>query len=267
MTLNTNFILLERVKCAIDPVYFLNNYGYVFDAKQKKISKMTCFQYQEKCVRDFHKFQNNIVLKSRQCLPGDTFVDTPDGPKPIQDFKIGDLVYSYNLETNQIEMDTVADAWCSGERQCVKLKLKDSRNVEVGENHPFWIVNKQAWVKAKDLNVDDEILHANIGFGDININKDERKLALSTMLEDKKIEHKKQEPKKVEAIKKSKTEGVSTSKVATEKSGAKTAQVSGQQNSKAIKKDKKDDTPKIRGSLQIALESAMQKSDKSEKDE
>ena len=176
MTLNTNFILLERVKCAIDPVYFLNNYGYVFDAKQKKISKMTCFQYQEKCVRDFHKFQNNIVLKSRQCLPGDTFVDTPDGPKPIQDFKIGDLVYSYNLETNQIEMDTVADAWCSGERQCVKLKLKDSRNVEVGENHPFWIVNKQAWVKAKDLNVDDEILDANIGFGDININKDEVKI-------------------------------------------------------------------------------------------
>lgn len=176
MTLNANFILQERVKCAKDPVYFLNNYGYVFDAKQKKISKMTCFEYQEKCVRDFHKFQNNIVLKSRQCLPGDTFVDTPDGPKAIQDFTIGDLVYSYNLETNEVEMDTIADSWCSGDRQCVKLKLKDSRNIEVGENHPFWIVNKQEWIKAKDLEIDDEILDANIGFGDINVNKDEIKI-------------------------------------------------------------------------------------------
>lgn len=66
MVLNANNILQERVRCAQDPVYYLNNYGYVFDAKQKKVSPMTCFEYQEKCVRDFHRFQNNIVLKSRQ---------------------------------------------------------------------------------------------------------------------------------------------------------------------------------------------------------
>lgn len=100
----------------------------------------------------------------------------------------------------------------------------------------------------------------------ININKDERKLALSTMLEDKKIEHKKQEPKKADATKKSKPEAPSNSKVAAEKSSSKPAKASGQQN-KAVKKDKKDDAPKIRGSLQIALESAMQKNDNSDKDE
>ncbi len=66
MVLNANNILQERVRCAQDPVYYLNNYGYVFDAKQKKVSPMTCFAYQEKCVKDFHRFQNNIVLKSRQ---------------------------------------------------------------------------------------------------------------------------------------------------------------------------------------------------------
>ncbi|GIV43974.1 MAG: hypothetical protein KatS3mg035_1097 [Bacteroidia bacterium] len=174
--MNTIQILEERIKCAKSPIYYLNNYGYVFDAIEKRIRKMKCFEYQEQCVDIFHKNQNSIVLKSRQCLPGDTFVDTPDGPKPIQDFKVGDLVYSYNLETNQVEIDTVADAWCSGERQCVKLKLKDSRNIEVGENHPFWIVNKQAWVKAKDLDINDEILDANLGFGDVSANEDEIKL-------------------------------------------------------------------------------------------
>lgn len=66
MNLNSNTILRERVSCAKSPVYYLNNYGYVFDAKEKRINKMTCFKYQEECVKAFHKFQNNIVLKSRQ---------------------------------------------------------------------------------------------------------------------------------------------------------------------------------------------------------
>lgn len=181
--LDPNFIIQEKFKCAKSPDYYLNTYGHVYDAGKKKTTKMTCFPYQVRCVKDFHKFQNNIVLKSRQCLPGDTFVDTPDGPKAIQDFKVGDLVYSYNLETNQVEMDTIADAWYSGEKQCVKLKLKDSRNIEVGENHPFWIVNKQAWIKAKDLEINDEILDANLGFGDISADEDEIKL-LSYLITD-----------------------------------------------------------------------------------
>lgn len=167
--------MLEYARCAKDPVYFLNNYGYVFDAKKKKVDKMTCFPYQDTCVRRFHKEQNNIILKSRQCLPGDTYVDTPSGPKAIKDFKIGDEVYSYNLLSNEVEVDTVYDAWCSGDRQCVKFKLQDTRNFEVGENHPFYVKDK-GWVKAKDLKRGDEIIDANFGFGDIIANEDEIKL-------------------------------------------------------------------------------------------
>ncbi len=166
----------EYAKCANSPAYYLNTYGHVFSAAEQKIDKMECYDYQEDCLDDFEKYRNNIVLKSRQCIPENTFVDTPDGPKSIQNFKVGDLVYSYNLETSQVEMDTVADAWCSGDKQCIKIKLKDSRNVEVGENHPFWIINKQQWVKAKELEINDEILDANIGFGDISVNENEIKL-------------------------------------------------------------------------------------------
>jgi hypothetical protein len=168
-------ILQERIKCAKSPVYFLNNYGYVFDAVAKSIRKMKCFEYQERCVDVFHKNQNSIILKSRQCLPGDTYVDTPDGPKAIKDFKFGDEVYSYNLISNEVEVDTVYDAWCSGDRQCVKFKLQDTRNFETGENHPFYVKNK-GWVKAKDLQRGDEIIDANFGFGDVIANEDEIKI-------------------------------------------------------------------------------------------
>lgn len=56
----------EYIKCAKDPVYFLNNYGYVYDIRKSKVDKLTCFEYQENAIRNFVKYQNNIVLKSRQ---------------------------------------------------------------------------------------------------------------------------------------------------------------------------------------------------------
>jgi len=56
----------EKVKCVMDPLYYLNTYGHVFDAKEKKVMPMKCFEYQKTCIRGFHDFQNNIVLKSRQ---------------------------------------------------------------------------------------------------------------------------------------------------------------------------------------------------------
>jgi len=172
----------EYIKCATDPLYYLNNYGYVFDAQKQRVNKMTCFEYQEDCVFKFHKYRNNVVLKSRQCLPENTFVDTPNGPKAIQDFKIGDELYSFNLETNELEIDKIKDAWVSGERQCVKFKLQDTRNFEVGENHPFFIKGK-GWVKAGELNRGDEIIDINLGFGNKHIDENEVKI-LSYLITD-----------------------------------------------------------------------------------
>jgi len=58
--------LNEYIKCARDPVYFLNTHGYVYDIRKKQVDRLTCFDYQEDMVRKFDKNQNNIVLKSRQ---------------------------------------------------------------------------------------------------------------------------------------------------------------------------------------------------------
>lgn len=56
----------EYIKCARDPIYFLNTYGHVYDIRKSRVDKLTCFEYQEESVRNFIKHQNNIVLKSRQ---------------------------------------------------------------------------------------------------------------------------------------------------------------------------------------------------------
>jgi len=87
----------------------------------------------------------------------------------------------------------------------------------------------------------------------VNINKEERKLALSTLLEEKKQEPKKAEPKKAEPKK--------------EKSEATRAAQPKQPSKVATKREKREEPQqqKVRGSLQIALESAMKKSDKPKK--
>ncbi len=57
---------IEFIKCAKDPVYFLNNYGYVFDITKNTISNLTLFEFQEEVVRGYVENKNSIVLKARQ---------------------------------------------------------------------------------------------------------------------------------------------------------------------------------------------------------
>lgn len=166
---------MEMAKCMADPVYYLKTYGKIFDADKNELAPFSPYEYQERVIKKFDKYQNNIILKSRQCVPKGVYVDTPSGPKAIEDFKVGDKVYSYNLKKGQIEEDVVYDAWRSGYRPCVKLKLKDTRIVEVGENHPFYIKEK-GWVKAKNIQLNDQILDSNLGFGDISPSPHEIKL-------------------------------------------------------------------------------------------
>lgn len=170
--------LSEYVKCARNPIYFLNNYGYGLNITKYPVSldRIKCFEYQEDILRKYYKYTNNIVLKSRQCLPENTFIDTPDGPKPVQNIKKGDIVYSYNFDKNKYQPDVVQEQWECGKVNCIKIKLKDSRNFEVGENHPFFVVNKNRYVPAKELEINDEISDISIDFGSVNANPNEVKL-------------------------------------------------------------------------------------------
>lgn len=58
--------ILEYAKCVADPIYFLNNYGFVFDLEKQRVGKLSLYPYQIPIVEDFESFRNNIILKSRQ---------------------------------------------------------------------------------------------------------------------------------------------------------------------------------------------------------
>lgn len=57
---------LELAKCMADPIYYLENYGVIFDADKGELSSFSPYEYQKKVIHKFNKYQNNIILKSRQ---------------------------------------------------------------------------------------------------------------------------------------------------------------------------------------------------------
>ena len=158
----------EYAKCAKDPVYFIDTYGYALNIEVEpvRVDKITAFTYQREIIQKYHKFQNNIILKSRQCLPSGTLVDIPfNDPIPIEDLKIGDKVISYDFKNKNFIEDNVRDCWVSGDIQCVKIKYRHVgesiiHEIEVGENHPFYLYENPSWLEAKNLKPDDQIMHA-----------------------------------------------------------------------------------------------------------
>ena len=56
----------QYIKCYQDPIYYLNNYGSVFDIEKRRIGNLTLYPYQIPVIRAFQKYINNIILKSRQ---------------------------------------------------------------------------------------------------------------------------------------------------------------------------------------------------------
>ena len=155
------------LEAAIDPIHFIDEYCNAVNVlKNNKITSIKCFEYQKRVLEEYLSHRMNVILKSRQCLPAGTAVNTPDGIKMIEDFKSGDQVYSWNLEEDKKEIDQVYDAWNSGERNCVTFNLRDTRDFTVGENHPFYVEGK-GFIKAKDLKKGDEIKISDSSFGNI----------------------------------------------------------------------------------------------------
>ena len=86
------------------------------------------------------------VATMNPCFHPDTDILTPDGIKNIADMKIGDPVYSFNKDTGEVELDTVANVWGHPaddmlliENQHTKLRVTPEHKLVVkGRNASQW---------------------------------------------------------------------------------------------------------------------------------
>jgi hypothetical protein len=88
------------------------------------------------------------AIVSGGCVVAGTEIQTPDGLKKVEDFKVGDLVltsYGKNTISHVWDPNTLED----GNPECYEITFDDDYTVICSENHKFLIDGD--WISAKDL--------------------------------------------------------------------------------------------------------------------
>ncbi|TGL16858.1 polymorphic toxin-type HINT domain-containing protein, partial [Leptospira meyeri] len=91
----------------------------------------------------------------RTCFVAGTKIHTKDGLKNIEDIRVGDVVLSWNEKTGEREYKVVTELFLHEINQLYEVKTTKGTTLETTWNHPFWVVDKKAWVEVKDLQVGD----------------------------------------------------------------------------------------------------------------
>lgn len=84
------------------------------------------------------------TLDGRTCLVAGELVNTPDGERPVEKIKAGDMVYGGSGQVRQ-----VAAAIKSTSRRLCRVRLSNGKSIICTPDHPF--LTDGGWMEAKDL--------------------------------------------------------------------------------------------------------------------
>ena len=108
--------------------------------------------------------ENNLKIGKKEfthlffCFVAGTKVKTENGFKNIEDIKIGEKVYSFNLDNNEIELKEVLELIHSSAKDTYKLTI-GGKTVEMTSKHQVYIVDK-GWTRAYNIKISDMMLSA-----------------------------------------------------------------------------------------------------------
>lgn len=94
------------------------------------------------------------------CFTANTKVATENGYKSISEIKVGDLVYSYNYKTKEVELKEVDKLVTHDTDEIYNIKVNDEV-IETTWSHPFYVVNEKVArgrIQARCLVVGDILL-------------------------------------------------------------------------------------------------------------
>ena len=118
-----------------------------------------CILFQEQIMKLVEDLSNGKV-NGNYCFAGNTKVLTEDGEKTIKQIveeKKPIQVWSYNKEEEKYELKEVINFFDNGEKNTMKLILENEQEIICTPEHLFLTKNR-GWVKAIDLEEDDDLL-------------------------------------------------------------------------------------------------------------
>jgi hypothetical protein len=96
------------------------------------------------------------TCKGTGCFLAGTVVDTADGPRPIDQIVVGDLVRTADIDAGAAELHKVTQVQRRFARSLVSILLKDGNTIEVTPEHYFWVFGS-GWVRAIELTPTDHL--------------------------------------------------------------------------------------------------------------
>lgn len=91
------------------------------------------------------------------CVISGTYINLKGGKKPIEEIKTGDKVYSYNIETKKVELETVLNTMSRQTTELLEIELENGKKITITPEHPVYVADK-GWVDAKDLKENDDVI-------------------------------------------------------------------------------------------------------------
>ena len=97
-----------------------------------------------------------ILTAGTSCFVAGTKVLTVDGLKNIEDIKVGDYVYTLNVDNNMRELKQVLDTFEGLTDELYDIKIGDQLT-SATPKHQFYVVDK-GWIRAHDLEIGDVLV-------------------------------------------------------------------------------------------------------------
>ena len=90
-----------------------------------------------------------------KCFVAGTLIKTQEGERPIEELKIGDMVYAENPETGEKGLKRVTDVYVNESEILIEIEVNKTI-LKSTPDHPFWVVN-EGWLEAEQLIVGDKL--------------------------------------------------------------------------------------------------------------
>jgi hypothetical protein len=108
----------------------------------------------DKIMKQLDKFKCEVL--KRGCFAKGTLVYTPLGHVPIEEIKVGDMVYAKDPDTGEFDVKEVTELSLQHSYVLYNVTMGDE-TIGVTAEHPFWVYGK-GFVSVEDLVVGDEIV-------------------------------------------------------------------------------------------------------------
>ena len=100
---------------------------------------------------------SNVVKPGSFCFKEGTLVETKDGLKPIEEIKVGEEVLAFNEETGEQAYKRVVQLFRNETKEWYHI-FANGEEVVCTAEHPFFVPEKNQFIPAKDLKIEDMLL-------------------------------------------------------------------------------------------------------------